>query len=155
MYSFARAVGYKDLNEFASCLFWKHSPKDITEESGATWSIWYLFQPTIYMASQVAEWLRTCLPMQETQETRVWPLGQKDPLEKKTTTHPSLLAWEIPWTEKPGRLQSMGSQRVKHNWATKIFTHSLHRVDSKEIIKMKCLKRVRHDCSDLACMQTL
>jgi len=44
------------------------------------------------------------------QETQVWSLGQKDPLEKEMATHSSILAWEIPWTEKPGRLQSMGLQ---------------------------------------------
>ena len=43
-------------------------------------------------------------------ETWVWSLGQEDPLEKEMATHPSILAWKIPWTEKPGRLQSMGSQ---------------------------------------------
>ena len=48
--------------------------------------------------------------MQETQETRVWSLGWEDPLEKKMTTHSSILACEIPWTEEPGRLQSIGSQ---------------------------------------------
>ena len=47
-------------------------------------------------------------------ETQVRPLGQKDPLEKKMATHFSILAWKIPWTEEPGRLQSMGSQRVGH-----------------------------------------
>ena len=46
-------------------------------------------------------------------------LGQEDPLEKETATHSSILAWRIPWTEEPGRLQSMGSQRVGHDWATK------------------------------------
>ena len=45
------------------------------------------------------------------QETRVQSLSQKDPLEKEMTTHPSILAWRIPWTEEPGRLQSMGSQK--------------------------------------------
>ena len=49
------------------------------------------------------------------QETRVQSLGQEDPLEKEMATHSSILAWEIPWTEEPGRLQSMGSQRVGHN----------------------------------------
>ena len=44
------------------------------------------------------------------QETRVQSLSQKDPLEKEMTTHPSILAWRIPWTEEPGRPQSMGSQ---------------------------------------------
>ena len=42
-------------------------------------------------------------------------LGQEDPLEKEMATHSNILAWEIPWTEKPGRLQLMGSQRVGHN----------------------------------------
>ena len=46
------------------------------------------------------------------QETRVQSLGQEDPLEKGMTTHSSILACRIPWTEEPGRLQSMGSQRV-------------------------------------------
>ena len=46
------------------------------------------------------------------QETWVRSLGQEDPLEKGMTTHSSLLAWRIPWTEEPGRLLSMGSQRV-------------------------------------------
>ena len=45
-----------------------------------------------------------------TQETQVLSLGQEDPLEKEMATHCNILAWEIPWTEEPGRLQSMGSQ---------------------------------------------
>ena len=53
------------------------------------------------------------------QETQVPCLGWKDPLEKEMTTHSSILAWEIPWTEKPGRLQSLGSQKVGHNLVTK------------------------------------
>ena len=48
--------------------------------------------------------------MQETQETQVRLLGQEDPLEKEMTTYSRILAWEIPWTEKPGGLQSMGLQ---------------------------------------------
>ena len=43
------------------------------------------------------------------QEMWVWFLDQEDPLEKEMATHSSILAWEIPWTEEPGRLQSMGS----------------------------------------------
>ena len=46
------------------------------------------------------------------QETRVWFLGQEDPLEKEMATHFSILAWEIPRTEEPGGLQSMGSQEL-------------------------------------------
>ena len=48
------------------------------------------------------------------QETQVQSLGQKDPLEKRMATHSILIAWRIPWTEEPGGLQSMASQRVGH-----------------------------------------
>ena len=63
---------------------------------------------------KVAEWKRTRLPMQDTQEMRVRSLGQEDPLEREMATHSNNLAWEIPWTwtEEPGRLQSTESQRV-------------------------------------------
>ena len=64
--------------------------------------------------------------MQETQEMQVHSLGEEDPLEKGMATHSSILAWEVPWTEEPGGLQSMGSQRAGHNWATE-HTHT-HRV---------------------------
>ena len=56
------------------------------------------------------------------QQTRVWSLGQGDPLEKGMETPCSILAWRIPWTEQPGRLQFMGSQRVRYNWVTNTFT---------------------------------
>ena len=49
--------------------------------------------------------------------------GWEDPLEKEMTTHSSILAWRIPWTEEPGWLQSMGSQRVGHDWAPFTFTY--------------------------------
>ena len=52
-------------------------------------------------------------------ETWVQSLGQGDPLEKGMATHSSILAWKIPWTEEPGRLQSMGSHRVGHDLVTK------------------------------------
>ena len=56
------------------------------------------------------------------QETRVRSLGQEDPLEKGMATHSSILAWRIPWTEETGRLLFMGSQRVRHDQATNVFT---------------------------------
>ena len=49
------------------------------------------------------------------QETWVRSLGGEDPLEKEMATHSSFLAWKMPWTEEPGRLQSVGSQRVRHD----------------------------------------
>ena len=64
--------------------------------------------------------VRVCLPMQETQETWVWFLGQEDALEKEMATCSSMPAWRIPWTEEPGGLQVMGVQRVGHDWAQSI-----------------------------------
>ena len=53
--------------------------------------------------------------MQETQEERIQPQGWEDPLEEEMATHPSVLTWKISWTEEPGGLQSMGSDRVGHD----------------------------------------
>ena len=63
---------------------------------------------------------QTVKHLPEVWETRVQSLGQEDPLEKEMAAHSSTLAWKIPWTEEPGRLQSMGSQRVGHDSATKL-----------------------------------
>ena len=60
------------------------------------------------------------------QETWVQSLGWENPLEKRMATHSSIFAWRIPWTEEPGGLQSMDSQRAGHNWVTN--THSTHAV---------------------------
>ena len=49
------------------------------------------------------------------QETQIQSLGREDPLEKEMTTHSTILAWKIPWTEEPGELQTMGSQRVRQD----------------------------------------
>ena len=53
--------------------------------------------------------------IQETQEMQVQSLGLENPLEEEMATHSSILAWKIPWTEKPGGLQSMGLQRTEHD----------------------------------------
>ena len=64
-----------------------------------------------------------CLPMQETQETRVQFLGREDPLEEGMATHSSILAWRIPWTDKPGGLYSTGLQsNVSYLSASKFFS---------------------------------
>ena len=67
-------------------------------------------------ASLVAQMVKRLPAMQE---TRLQSLGWEDLLEKEMATHSSILAWEIPSTAEPGRLQSMGSQRVRYNLATK------------------------------------
>ena len=70
-----------------------------------------------YWASLVAQTIKNSPAMWE---TWVWSLTWEDPLEKEMATHSSILVWRIPWTEEPGGLQSMGSRRVGHNWATSL-----------------------------------
>ena len=81
-----------------------------------SWASYVIKQlPTSYLihgASLVAQRVK-CLPAM--QETQVQSLVWEDPLEKERATHSSILAWRIPWTEEPGGLQSMGSQRVGHD----------------------------------------
>ena len=78
-----------------------------------------------YYCNSNCPWLSHCREAQGIkypllmQEMQVWSLGWEDLLEKKMSTHSSILAWNISWTEEPGRLQSMGSQRVLHDWETK------------------------------------
>ena len=69
------------------------------------------------LTSLVAQTVKRLPTMRETQ---VQSLGREDLLEKEMATHSSILAWRIPWTEKHVRLQSMGLQRVRHNWATSL-----------------------------------
>ena len=71
-----------------------------------------LSSPLTSLEAQVVKNLRAI------QKSQVRSLGREDPLEKGMATHSSILAWEIPWTEEPGGLQSMGSQRVRHDWVT-------------------------------------
>ena len=74
-------------------------------------SYYYLYLHVIIIrASQVAQWYRILLPIQG---MRVQSLDWEDPLVKEMATHFSVLAWEIPWTEEPGGLPSMGSQRIR------------------------------------------
>ena len=73
----------------------------------------------VQYGSQVVQRVKN-LPARE--EIQVQSLGREDPLEKGTNIHSNILAWRIPWTEEPGGLQSMGSQRVGHNWATEYST---------------------------------
>ena len=69
----------------------------------------------------MAQMVRTPSAMQKTQ---FQSLGWEDPLEKEMAIHSSILAWEIPWTEEPGRPESMGSQKVGHDRGTNTHTHT-------------------------------
>ena len=70
-----------------------------------------------WCASLVAQLVKNLPAVQETQ---VWSLGQEDPLEKEMAIHSSILVWKTSWTQEPGGLQSMGLQRVGHDWETNI-----------------------------------
>ena len=102
---------YSDTDSFPASLFYFLGP---------FWLHWgHLDNPWQSWASLVAQMVKNIPAIQETQ---VQSFGWGDPLEKGMTIHPSILAWRILWTEEPGRLQSMGSQRAEHNWATNTFT---------------------------------
>ena len=89
---------------------------------------WVIFN-IVLRASLVAQRVKLLLAMRE---TWVWSLG--DPLEKEKATHSGSLAWKISWMEKPGRLQSIGSQRVGHDWATSLsFSRRAPRMYHQEI----------------------
>ena len=82
------------------------------------------------------------------QEIWVRFLGWKDPLEKEIANQSSILAWEIPWKEEPGGLQSVGSQRVGQNWMTNIFTGfsmiSLYMIDDNSKHSQYCLTSINY-----------
>ena len=82
------------------------------------------------------------------QETQVLSLGQKYSLEKEMETHSNILAWEIPWTEEPGRLQPMGSQSVRHDLVKQHQHMLIPRVTTKTRVKF-CFLTERKDFSFL------
>ena len=84
--------------------------------------IWTITPSTGFQHGSAAKNLSV---MQKTQETQVQSLDGKDPLEKGMATHSSILVWRIPWTEEPGGLQSMGSQRVRHDWSNQACMHGI------------------------------
>ena len=108
---------------FLCLLHWQMGPLPLVHLGSPYW-FYFLgishtgsFSPSLVLASLLAQ---TVKHLPAIWETRVWSLGQEDPLEKEMATHSSTLAWKIPRTEETGRLQSMGSQRVKHDWATSL-----------------------------------
>ena len=70
------------------------------------------------------------------QETQVWSQGQEDLLEKGMAIHSSIPAWRIPWTEEPDKLQSMGSQRITHNWATAIYIYKIYKTETELVTEI-------------------
>ena len=93
--------------------------------------------------SLVAQMRKNLPAMQEAQD---WSLGQEDPLEKKMAIHHRVCAWRIPWTEDPGVLQSMGSQRVRHTFAyigKHTYAHTFHTYVWKHTYTYTCQKHWR------------
>ena len=88
---------------------------------------------SIYLgASQMAQMVKN-LPA--IWETRVRSLGQKDPLKKQTATHSNIPLWGIPWMQESGSLQFLGSQRVRHDWATNTFTTICLSIDHLSVLQ--------------------
>ena len=90
----------------------------LSQDWGTSQKVCLIFRSSDFIgqkhkASLVAQMVKNLPAMHD---TWVWSLGQEDPLEKEMASHSNILAWEIPWTEEPGKLQSMESQRVGHNW---------------------------------------
>ena len=97
-----------------------------------TWAFLELLHPPLFLIAIVLLGLLTCMRFLglpwwlrwkrihlQCRRPRFNPWGREDPLEQGMATHSSVLTWRIPWTEEPGGLQSMGSQRVGHDWVTK------------------------------------
>ena len=95
---------------------WQAAVRGVTDSSDMTATELNWTELRVSLVTQMVKKPPTML------ETWVWSLGWEDPLEKGMATHSSILALRIPWTEEPGRLQSMGSQRVGHDWVTFTFT---------------------------------
>ena len=107
--------------------------------------LWYVLN--FCRASLVAQRLKHLPAMWE---TWVRSLGREYPLEKEMATHSSILAWRIPWTEKPSRLQSTGSQRVGHDWATSPSPSPLKGLRALESLLIPGLARENTDISHWA-----
>ena len=83
-------------------------------------------------------------PICQCRRCKIWSLGQEDPLEESVATHSSILAWRIPWTEEPGRLESIVSQRVESNWSHLAPKHARTRV-----LMEWCRRLLHHELRDV------
>ena len=104
---------------------------------GILWNLEQFLSTTYKHASLVAQTIKHLPAMWE---TWVWSVGQEDPLEKEMATHSSTLAWKIPWTEEPGRLQSMWLQRVGHEWTFLPFLISIKTIT--DAFRLWCWRRL-------------
>ena len=98
------------------------------------------------MSSPVTQRVKNLLAVQGTQELQVWSLGWEDPLKEEMVTHSSILAWKITLREEPKELQSMGLQRVRHDWNTKHSTFNLLVIISIRIPSHGSWFHLSHQC---------
>ena len=120
---------------------------NFTSQSDQTMNELILTTNVMHRASLVAQTVKHLPAMRE---TRVRFLGREDPLEKEMAIHSSTLAWKIPWTEEPDRLQSMGSQRVRHDWATSLSLNVMHQYLLKLLLLNFTLELfIQHTLTDI------
>ena len=94
-----------------------HTPHSSTHVFPFTrWPICLFIKRNVFLYSLLWHWVETG-GSEDKEATWVQSLGREDPLEKGMAIHFSILAWRVPWTEEPGELQSIGSQRVRHEWS--------------------------------------
>ena len=131
--------GFSQWNCLVSAVCVSSWPRGLKIQPGQGCICWESGSLFLLLRKELFAWssrslIRSLLPMQE---TRIWFLGWEDPLEKEMSTHSSILAWRIPWTEKPGGLLSMESQRVGQDWTTNtFFTFTLS--PSSPVVKTLC-----------------
>ena len=103
---------------------WKNLDKTWVMCCFKVWPSLLCYNCTYCMGLPWCGWaVKTRRAMQEMRETQFQSLSREDPLEGGMATHSSILAWRIPWTEEPGRLQTIGSQRVGYSW-NNLSTHT-------------------------------
>ena len=129
-------------------LFIRSLPLRVLEQPSKAETSYYRKMLFFYVALVV----RTLLPVQMQDHQARWSLGWEEALEKRMAIHSGILAWRIPWTEEPDGLQSMGLQRVRHNWSNLACMHGKmchHPLGCSECIEFENLKCYRwEECLD-------
>ena len=126
------------IRSFRACVFYLRSINNLSDrfsscflpfpfsKSPCAWSnvfyLWIAWEYYHWIPARKKKHVKNLPAMQELQGTWVQSLEWQDPLKDGMATHSSILDWRIPWTEEPGSLQSRGSQRVGHDWATELTT---------------------------------
>ena len=137
MYSFALYVCVIEyICDFILCVFKWHINERSWSENASFKKLYLYDLSMLILASLVAQTVKKLLAIQE---TWVWSLDRDNHLDKEMATHTSILAWRVSWTEEPGGLQSMGLQRVGHDWATIALIFMLIHVELVHSVQQLCI----------------